>query len=92
MPRRHLSHAHGISGGLQTQDRFFSHLLQRAVRVEGLALAVAVEADVAKLDLLFNVAHQPLGIREVLHVRDEEPGVNDKIIRTWENKTVTSDA
>lgn len=35
---------------------FGTNLLQRAVRVESLALSIAVQADVSQLDLLFYVA------------------------------------
>ena len=63
-----------------------TNLLQRAVRLEGhaltLALPVAVDADIPKLRLLLNVPNQPFGIGDILHVRDEEPNTINTITGT----------
>lgn len=55
------------------------HLLQRAVGVERLPLAIAVQADVPKFDLLFHIAQQTLGVRQILHVRDEKSDARDRL-------------
>lgn len=63
---------------LSTTGNDCAHLLQGAAGVESFALPVAVEADVPELDLLLHVPNQTLGVRQVLHIRDEEPGKNPK--------------
>lgn len=58
----------------QGEGRERAHLLDRAVRVEGLSLAVTVQAKQPQLDFLLQVAYKSLGIDKVFRVGDEEPG------------------
>ena len=68
-----------------------TNLLQRAVRLEGLALPVAVDADIPQLHLLLNVPNQPFGIGEKLHVRDEEPNTINTINITGTDREIVRD-
>lgn len=52
---------------------FRTNLLHCAVRMERLALPIAVQADISQLDLLLHVADQAFGVLQVLHIWDEEP-------------------
>lgn len=49
--------------------------------MESLAFAVAVQAEVPQLHLLFHVAHQTLGIYEVLNVWNEKPVLPGEMLR-----------